>query len=581
MIAVQNSFAGGIDLISSDTNIGANNYQWLINARQRFGFHEAIKKHVKDTNVPSGIKQGLIAVNDVLIAFIAGQAFTKTDGSDFWVQIPGFIMSVDAPQYWTCAVPASTFSFVRKSISTNIQAPINVTTDFKVSGTPQGIVVQDGVSQPWLILFDTTNQIFTARRIHTYLEWANVSVTTNDREYVPIGKQMMYQDGILYVVAPDSKSVYRSVTGRPLDFMINVDSNGHKAASESQGGASSVSFAMDFDEITCIMPVTVPSSFILATARNTRIVTADTTNTIFGEPTFYTSAIIDAGVVNQYSVVEILGDLALVDKEGIKLFNAVKQLRFRGRNTSFSQNVSKLLQVNGKLIKQTIPICIAFDDYALFNLDTKYGNMFLIYDMINNNWVGFDITLLTRVKQFAIVETATVSKLYAIDRQDNVWQMFASLTREVAMLKTKAFTAYEPTPEASYLKADIAKTSIEHKSQSVRALFNGGTYDGTVTLMELVDDQESLVNRETKTMTIGLNGIDYPVRPPVGPSNNQRVDNPSWSLTRGLTGKKITLIFVWDNDSQFVEYELVTQEFQAMASQKQQNQTFVNKYVAS
>ena len=116
-------------------------------------------------------------------------------------------------------------------------------------------MVQDGINQPWLIQLNELINILTARKLNTYNQWSNVSSGANSREYVPIGKQMMYLNSILFIVAPNGRSIYRSVSGRPLDFMVNIDVDGKKVPSEIIGGAASVSFAADFDEITCITPV--------------------------------------------------------------------------------------------------------------------------------------------------------------------------------------------------------------------------------------------------------------------------------------------------------------------------------------
>lgn len=562
MIALQKDFSAGINLLVSDTALADNEYLWLINGRQRFGVVDPIKKHIKDATLPAGKKQGIIAVGNVLIVFITGLAYYREAGVATWTQIPDFFMSPTVDEFWTQEVPASTFHFVRKA-NQNIHNPALVTTDFKASGTPQCVVVQDGVNQPFLIIYDEVNQVFTAREAKRYTDWQNKSTSANDREYVPVGKQMMYLDGILFIVAPDGRSVYRSVTGRPLDFMVNVDTNGNKMPSESQGGATSVSFAFDFNEITCLVPVNTPSSFLYATAKNSRIITLDYARTIFGEPLFYVAANINAGVANQYAVTEVLGDYTFVDKEGVKAFNAVLQLKFKGRNTNFSLQVSKLLRPN---YKQQRPVCIQFNNYALYNLDTIFGNIFVVYDTLINKWVAFDITELSNVKQFAIVETDTESQLFAITTRDELWQMFASSTKETYMVRTKSFVSED--------------TSVEHKSQYLRPVFNGGTSDGEVTLVELVDEKESLQNRVTLPLTVVQGGVNYPVRPPVMPSTQSRVDNPQFTLTKGLTGKKISYILICATDATLVEYKIETSEVTNRASQKQQTLANQNTYGA-
>lgn len=137
----------------------------------------------------------------------------------------------------------------------------------------------------------------------------------------------------LFIVSPDGKSIFHSVTGRFLDFMVNVDVNGEKLTSESQGDAKSVSFSFGTDEITCAVATTVPSSFIYGTAKNAKIITLDYTRTLFGEPYPFVSADLTVGVVNQDSIINTLGDTTAVDFEGVKSFNAVANLQTEGRNS--------------------------------------------------------------------------------------------------------------------------------------------------------------------------------------------------------------------------------------------------------
>src|ERR1041385_4857019 len=279
----QKSFADGLDTITNDTAISQASYPWLINGRNRFGRIDPILKHVRLDTAPVGLKQGIIGVGNVVVIFVAGKAYYNQIGSDIWFQIPAFAMDETISRYYTLAVPASYLNFVRK-LGASVNAEMVLSTDFKVAGTPAAIIVQDTINQPWLIIYDTTNQIFTARVSKNYNDWQNLSETANDREYIPIGRQMFYINGKTFIVSKDRKSLYQSITGRPLDFMMNVDINGNKAPSELIGGAATTSFNFDFDEITCVQPVSIPDSFVYATRHLVRLITMDYTNTIFGEP---------------------------------------------------------------------------------------------------------------------------------------------------------------------------------------------------------------------------------------------------------------------------------------------------------
>jgi len=565
MIILQKSFLSGMDLLSDDSQVADDGYVWLVNARTRYGYAQPNKKTVKLENAPVGLKQGIIALNNVLLLFVAGKAYYKIDGNDFWTQIQNFQLDPLVRQVYSQAIPASVFNFVRK-LNVSIHVPVIALPDFKVAGTPAGVLVQDGINQPWLIEYDSVNQIFLARVTKNYNDWANVSIAANDREYVPIGLNMMFFNQALYIVAPDKKSCYRSITGRPLDFMVNVDPDGNKLPSELLGGAATVSFAMDFDDITCIQTIDIPDTFVYGTPTTTRLVTADYTTTIFSEPTYRESAIIKPGIVNQYSFSESLGDYVQISADGVKSFNAVKQLKFKGANDIFSKEISRLLhdERTNKQIKQRFCNIINFQNYLLCSLDTYWGNIVAVFDTLIDKWVALDITEAVRIKQYAIVETLTEDKLYGINETDEVFFIFGSTDNEVPYLRGKANVPQQ--------------TNIEHKTLYFRPMFNGGTIDGEAVLRVYTDDQENYSEYSRVPLNVQLGGVRFPVIPPVIPSTEQRIENPSFSITKGLTGKKLWFTFAWTNDSKLVEFMLSTSEQQADASLRQKEKTYETTY---
>lgn len=570
---IQQSFASGIDLINADSHIAEDGYAWLVNARQRLGFIEPNKKNLEITDIPPGVKQALASVGNIMIAFVAGRAYYKEEDSALpWQQIPNFLMDENANIFYTENVPASTLDFVRKlDTGLNIHAPIIATTDFKVAGTPAAVVVQDGTNQPWIIEYDSTNQIFLSRVTKNFNQWQNKSISANDREYVPIGKQMMYKDGILHIASPDRKKVYRSVTGRALDFMINVDQDGNKAATETLGGAATTSYAMDFDEVTCLSEIDVPDSFIYATAHTVRIITADYTNTIWGEPTFRVSAIIkNSGIVNHFSISEALNDYVFIASDGIKSFNAVQQLKFKGNSSIFSKQLQSLLQnpSTKKPVKQLNCSCIGFLNYVLFNIDSLWGNIVAVYDVLLEKWVSLDITKANRIKQFQIIETELETRVYCITNHDEMFELYGDVDNfEVPQLRVKGFVS--------------PNTMTEHKSAFIRPFFNGGSFDGKCYITEYVDDQLSVdpsVEAETdyryqQDLKASLGGVGFPVIPPVFPNNIQCVDLPGFPITRGLVGKKLSFVLQWTNDAKLVELQITTTEQTGQTSAKQKDLT--------
>ena len=342
----QRTFIGGMDLLSKDTDIDPTGYQMLINARNRYGRLEAIKQSTDITLNLNGNIQGIYGVSNILLAFCNGRAYYMLVGGAAWLQIPNFQMDAFARYIYAVAVPGSTNNYLRQAVAItgtnnpNASAGVinNSTPNFAINGTPAGVICQDGFNQPWFITYDVVNNVATARQLGTYDSWNSDSSAANAQEYVPIGKQMMYMSPILYIVAPDGFSIYRSVSGSPLNFMVNIDTNGNKLPTEALGGAESTSFALDFNEITCITPSTTEAgTFIVGNSVQLYGVQPDLTNTIFGEPTFTTVFQVQAGIVNQFSTTDSNGDFPFIDFDSIAFFNAVQQLKFQGKNDPFSK----------------------------------------------------------------------------------------------------------------------------------------------------------------------------------------------------------------------------------------------------
>ena len=547
----QESFAGGMDMLSDETAIAPDAYRWMINCRQRLGNPKPTLKHVELEDAPAGLKQGIATLGEVLIVFVAGKAYYKLDSSSGWLEVADFLMSTTAARYWSITVPSSSLNLQRKASSTgNASASIIKSVDVRVAGTPAGVLVQDGINQPWIIFYDQDSGYLYGRETNTYLDWSDDGTEANSREYVPIGTFMMLQDDILFIVAADRKKIYRSVSGRPLDFMVIVDENGNKLASETQGGAEQVSFAFDYDDITNITSVNIPSSFIYGTANLVRVITIDYTRTIFGEPLFYVSAKIEAGIVNEDSVLENLGDVNFIDYENVKSFNAVEQLKVQGKNSIFSLQLATL--VDG--IVQLTPRCIAWDNYGLFDIQTKWGRACVVYDMLLQKWVAVDVTELDEVKQYTILTTETEKKLYAINTSDQLYQLFAGTTN-TAQLMTKSWS--------------VEDNESEIKSELAKLIFEAGLTNGTVRLTEFMNGETA--QRDSHTLAAKVAGINYPVIPPVIPNNKQITNNESFDLSQGRLGTKVALHIQWDNDATLheVQIRLSTETDEVAVDQKQ------------
>jgi len=552
MIADQITFGGGMNLLVDDSQIPEDQYRVLINALQRLGRIEPNRANELLSTAPAGLKQGLIGVGNVLVLFVAGEAYFNVDGTTTWIKIPSFSMDETADQYWMQEVPASTFNYTRKlNTSQNVSDAIVNTLDFAVNGTAAGIVVQDNINQPWIIFYDSTAQAFTARVTQNYSQW-----TPENPEYVPIGRQMFTLNQKLFVVGRDGTYVMQSVSGRPADFMVNVDTAGNKLPSETNGGAKTVAFSFDHEPITCVKTINIPDSFVYATKHITRILTLDYQNTIFSEPRVRESASIQSGVVNNESFCELLGDYAFVDAENVKSFNAVQQLKFSGRNSIFSLMLASLLQD----IKQTEPAATVFNDYGLFYLKTSWGNALAVYDTLKEKWVALDITAADRIKQFAQTTTATATKLYCITRDNKLYSMYSSEDIELAELFTRAFECQD--------------SKNEHKTNIVRLNFQSGTSEGDATVLEMVDDMAG--QRLTQTLSESRAGITFPIQFPIMFADINLSDGITYTLKDGTVGKKLAYVIMWNTDAKLQGYKLTTTEKSTDVSLKQSAKAYVN-----
>jgi len=450
----QRDFSGGMRFDLEPSRLGDTEYAMLVNGRTRYSTVEGIKQPVKETvGLPAnGNYQGIYAAGKYALVFIDGQAYIKNFNTDSaWSLIPDLQMSLSAEYIYAIMVPASTINFNRESSGTGGSSDVTLTSIG--SSTPQAVVIQDGINQPWLIFPDGTS-----RRAYNYGQW-----TTSAREYVPVGKQMAYVNGVLYIVAPNGHTIYRSVTGRPLDFVIPVDSNGDKlAANEADGGASQLSFAVGYETITALANAgSNDGSIMVSSAKNVTIVTPDYSRLIYSEPQFTYTTLLSTGALNQFAITEVLGDIALIGFSGIQSFNSVQQVNVEGKNSPFSQRVYKLFDG----VVQATPCATTFDNYALFAMDTVYGNLVVVYDTLRDVYVSLDIFSglgESPIKMFAELKIDGIRKLLFCTAR-GLFEGYASTLNERTELFTRSYTTadagVEIKPEFLNYVARVTETS--------------------------------------------------------------------------------------------------------------------------
>jgi hypothetical protein len=557
----QKSFVNGLDLISPDTDIDPTGYSWLVNGRTRFGYVEPIPQPLLISNAPPGLKQGTISIGDFVIIFVAGKAYFKRYSENNWINITLFLMSTTATNIFSQAVPASTRDYTRQlNPSGSISDPVIIVNTAKTAGMPQCIVCQDGINQPWLIRFNEVSNGFTARILKTYDQW-----TILNPEYVPIGRQMFFMNQKLFIVSADETQVYHTVSGQPLNGMINVDSDGNKAATAALGDANTTAFAFDYDEITCIQDVNVANSFIYATKTTTRVLTLDYTNTIFGEPQITQAAKIDAGITNQYALTDINGDYAFVTGEGLRNFNAVQALQFQGRNSVFSKMVSKLF----KNIRLSYAVAWSFDNYNLFCVNTVCGVIIAVYDSITAAWVALDFLNIGQIIQVSVIDLANEVMVYGVTA-DSVYLLY-SLTQDPMQpyLFTRAFAAMEAN---QYINNPNTTSYVcEIKSQTIDLIFRDGSENGTVTCTEFVDGIEKLTLNRPITEADAV--TPYEKLPTVQPLIEPEGTRVTFNFNTTQKGFKLGYAITWNTDAALMKIKLNTTDYNTETGDKQKQST--------
>jgi len=540
---IQKDFSGGMNQQVDPTRIGPNEYPLGINLRNRYSVIETINQPVQETSLPPGIIQGLYAAGAFAIAFVNGKAYYRdysTPGTQF-IRVDPFQLSPDAPVVFAELVPASTLNFQRIPASDDRLSPVALTS--QVSSTPQALIAQDGVSQPWIISPDGKG-----RPAQTYADW-----TVDNREYVPIGRNMLFAGGILYLVAPDGVDIYRSVSGRPMDFMVNVTSPaGDKPApTEADGGAQTSSHRVGYEPITCLASLNSPDGgFFVSTPKNSTKVVPDFTALIWGEPQFDNSALFPTGAINQFSFVDILGDSAFVDFTGIRSFNAVLQFRYEGKNSPFSAKVFNLF----KEIVQVNPCAGKFDNYAFFSVQTIYGPGVLVYDEITSSWVGLDIYPgVGAIKQFAEIKTTTFRKLLFITEDNKLYEAFAGATAPLTLYAGE-FCSNDP--------------KMEQTGMVFKVILVDAKEDGTITVTPFIDRKAQTPIPTPVTAVLPSNPV--PMVVPFGVSTSDTVQSKTFEIGRVQSGWKVGMLITVDFACSISHLSLTTEaETQEVAPQEE------------
>lgn len=434
----KNDFSGGMqqrfDGSKSDFE---KTYRLLVNGRVRRNTVQPVlgPSEITSSLPATGVVQGLYTFDTYVLVFIAGRAYVRNFAPEAptWTAINDLQMSTTAETIYVELVPESTVNNVRTA--ENSTATVNLTT--ASSSSPSCLIVCDGENQPWVIFPDGG-----ARITKNYTQWSQT-----DREYVPIMKYPTLVGGILYGVMADARGkftqIVRSVSGRPLDFMVAINSQGDKVSTlENQSGAKSTATNVSFNELTALKAINaVDGAFLASTLRSSYLVIPDYSRLLYGEHQWRHQFLFNVGAISPFAIADMFGDTAVVYPGGIRTFNGVAQSKFEGRNSALSQAIQNLFGDTN----QVTAAAVEFDNYVGFGVNTVHGPGIVWWDSTLGAFVAFDSTLgVGVVKQFATIITPTVQRLFFRTESGKIYEAFAGARQRVTLvLQDLACTASE------------------------------------------------------------------------------------------------------------------------------------------
>jgi len=610
----QKSFSGGMDLHADDTRLQPNQYRCGLNVRNRFDVLEPIPVGVRDPAVPDGLKQELVTFGNFVILFAGGRAFYKYYTDTGWRVIAGFAMSVDAPRYWTCPIPLGTTNYVRVATDTSAYSNIKLNSVAGAfAGNLPGLLVQDNINQPMFIFLDAAG-VPKCRITQSYTQWsikytdATNTVVARDgnnqlldnREYVPIGNCMALVDGVLFTVSQDFNTLYRSVSGRPLDFVVNVTNHlatnagnqtftyinpitnqsidvvvppytsigggAYDTSAYFQGGdATTTSYSVGVGGVSCVRQAVSGGLFVSASNSNF-IITRNMANNaplLFGEYLFLRTFLFNATNLSDRSIVDSLGDTRVIDLIGVVSFNATKALANEGRNSVFSTTVQSLFK--DKIQDARYSAAILFDNYELYAVNTVLGNVILVFDTVNACWTSIDTSQVDgkRIKAFAKIEL-TIQRLYAITEDDQLYTLYIGTENATSYMRTVAVNYVAQSTTGETVKMSEPKQIV--KLTNVRATINNITDDTSLAVQPIVD------NRAQSTQTKPIKYLP-PTNAYTGPMALPDMDtmlfNAFYSFPNALQGWKCSLILSW-NAGSLTQFSMVLQDITPMNPSKSQ-----------
>lgn len=578
----QSSFLGGMNLLGDDSRLQPNQYRAGFNLTNRYDVLDPVLSSILDTAAPAGVKQELITFGNFVILFVAGLAYYRFYTDTGWTKIAGFKMSIDAPRFWTVEIPVSTTNYIRYAASgtvANTADPSGVIELSNVAGAAQGnipgLLVQDNINQPQFIFINGSTG---KPAVATTQDFANWSITFTDatntviqpngdkREYVPIGNCMTFDDGILFIVSQDFSKIYRSVLGRPLDFVVNVSNvlvTGAPFTQFGGGDANTTSYDVGVGGITCITQMAGKGIFVSASNANFLVSknTSPGAPKIFGEYTFTRDFLFNSNCLSDRVIFDTLGDTRFIDLTGVRSFNAIEQVQNEGRNTPFTAAIQGAFgpDVNPIIQDASKTAAILQNNYELYAMNTIFGSVIAKYDTLNKCWTSFDKdqTNGKAIKIFAKIELS-VQRLYAVTEDDKLYTLYIGPEQSTASFRSVGICA-------NILQGDnnirMANPKNEIKLSNTRVVLNKITEDCDCSFTPYVNNRLAK-SEQTKTITYEAPS-EISTDPLRLPDVNTLLMNLLYATPDCQQGWKVFGVFSWTGGS-FTQLSMELQDCKPM-----------------
>ena len=364
-----------IDITKTD----GQSFRYGLNTRIRKQAIEPAFRHIKKDS-PNGLHQCVFSNNNSLMLSVAGQLYRVKLDTDVCVPTGGSgIIDATVNRVYHQAVPAPTNWLVNSSFTPDVK------------DVEECVVLQDGTSRPTLVFSD-----FSHRPAKAFSQW-----TYEAPEYVPIGTFMALSGNKLFIV--NGGKIYHSVSGRYLDFLLNIDNDGNPV-----GDADTTNLAVTAGNLTALWPA--QGGGLLAFNRSNGYTLAPVYElpTIFGEPQYVPGDLFPVGAVNDLAFAFVNGETLIISPAGIMQFNQIVQQQRASNNNPYG---AKVLDYLIRPVSQAAA-CTA-DDYTFIAVDTIFGPAVLVHDNIVNAFAGFDLTA-GMVKEFATIEDAGLTRVFYI-----------------------------------------------------------------------------------------------------------------------------------------------------------------------